>query len=51
MLLMIVIGVAVFGVAIASLWFVLARSSKVSETTEEDFEDGVRRARRRGKAR
>ena len=39
MLLMIVIGVALFGVAIASLWFVLARSSKVSETTEEDFED------------
>jgi hypothetical protein len=38
-LLMIVIGVAVFGVAIASLWFVLARSSKVSETTEEDFDE------------
>ncbi len=38
MLLMIVIGVAVFGVAIASVWFVLARRAKVSETTQEDFD-------------
>ena len=36
---MIVIGVVLFGVAIAIVWFVLARGSRASATTEEDFDD------------
>jgi len=38
-LLMIVIGVVVFGVAVAVVWFVLTRGSTVSETTKKDFDD------------
>jgi hypothetical protein len=38
-LLMIVIAVVVFGVAVAIVWFVLARGSSVSETTEQEFDD------------
>jgi len=38
-LLMIVIGVVVFAVAVAVVWFVLTRGSTVSETTKKDFDD------------
>jgi hypothetical protein len=36
---MIVIGVAVFAVAVTIVWFVLTRGSSVSETTEQEFDD------------
>ena len=39
MLLMIVIAVVVFGVAVAVVWFVVARGSSVSETMEQEFDD------------
>jgi hypothetical protein len=38
MVIMIVVGVALFALAIAAIWYALARSSQSATVSEEDFE-------------
>jgi hypothetical protein len=38
-LVMIVVGVAIFAVGIAMVWLLLVRSSRFAVTTEEEFDD------------
>ena len=39
MLVMIIVGVAVFVIGIAAAWFVVTRGSKVGSITEADFDE------------